>query len=143
MWQRIQTLYLGIATALIVSMFFCRFATILGPEGTEEFIRYYEKMPFLVLLIMLTAAHISAIGSYKMFILQARVAMISGLLALGFQIWLVYDFFCYKDVMTFSITMLFPGVAAFLDIIAAKAAMVDEATMAGIKAIKKIKKNRK
>ena len=143
MWQRIQTLYLGIATALIVSMFFCRFATILGPEGTEEFIRYYEKMPFLVLLIMLTAAHISAIGSYKMFILQARVAMISGLLALGFQIWLAYDFFCYKDVMTFSITMLFPGVAAFLDIIAAKAAMVDEATMAGIKAIKKIKKNRK
>ena len=143
MWQRIQTLYLGIATALIVSMFFCRFATILGPEGTEEFIRYYEKMPFLVLLIMLTAAHVSAIGSYKMFILQARVAMISGLLALGFQIWLVYDFFCYKDVMTFSITMLFPGVAAFLDIIAAKAAMVDEATMAGIKAIKKIKKNRK
>ena len=143
MWQRIQTLYLGLATALIASMFFCRFATIVGPEGAEEFIRYYEKMPFLVLLIMLTAAHVSAIGSYKMFILQARVAMISGLLALGFQIWLAYDFFCYKDVMTFSITMLFPGVAAFLDIIAAKSAMVDEATMAGIKAIKKIKKNRK
>lgn len=143
MWQRIQTLYLGIATALIVSMFFCRFATIAGPEGTEEIIRYYEKMPFLVLLIMLTAAHISATGSFKMFILQARVAMISCLLALGFQVWLAYDFFCYKDVMTFSITMLFPGAAAFLDIIAAKAAMVDEATMAGIKAIKKIKKNRK
>lgn len=143
MWQRIQTLYLGLATALIASMFFCRFATIVGPEGAEEFIRYYEKMPFLVLLIMLTAAHVSAIGSYKMFILQARVAMISGLLALGFQIWLAYDFFCYKDVMTFSITMLFPGVAAFLDFIAAKAAMVDEATLAGIKAIKKVRKNRK
>ena len=143
MWQRIQTLYLGLATALIASMFFCRFATIVGPEGAEEFIRYYEKMPFLVLLIMLTAAHVSAIGSYKMFILQARVAMISGLLALGFQIWLAYDFFCYKDVMTFSITMLFPGVAAFLDFIAAKAAMIDEATLAGIKAIKKVRKNRR
>lgn len=143
MWQRIQTLYLGIATALIVSMFFCRFATIAGPEGTEEIIRYYEKMPFLVLLIMLTAAHISATGSFKMFILQARVAMISCLLALGFQVWLAYDFFCYRDVMTFSITMLFPGVAAFLDFIAAKAAMVDEATLAGIKAIKKVRKNRR
>ena len=134
MWQRIQTLYLGIATALIVSMFFCRFATIAGPEGTEEIIRYYEKMPFLVLLIMLTAAHISATGSFKMFILQARVAMISCLLALGFQGWLLVDFFTYRHEMTFSISTLFPLAAAFLDFIAAKTSMVDEMTIQAIKA---------
>ena len=104
-WQRIQTLYLGIATALIAAMFFCRFATIIGPDGAEEFIRYYEKMPFLVLLIMLTSAHVAAIGCYKAFFLQARVCMIAGLLALGFQIWLGVDFLRYHNEMIFSITM--------------------------------------
>ena len=58
-WQRIQTLHLGIATALIAAMFFCIFATIIGPDGAEETIRHYEKLPYLVLLIMLTSAHVA------------------------------------------------------------------------------------
>ena len=89
MWQRIQTLYLGIATALIAAMFFSRFATIAGPDGTEEIIRYYEKMPFLVLLIMLLTSHIAAVSTYKAFFLQARVCVIAGLLSIGFQAWLI------------------------------------------------------
>ena len=113
-WQRIQTLYLGIATALIAAMFFCRFATIIGPDGAEETIRYYEKMPFLVLLIMLTSAHVAAIGCYKAFFLQARVSMIAGLLAIGFQIWL-----------------------------AARASLVAEMTVQSIRAIKTKRRNRK
>ena len=52
MWQRIQTLYLGIATALMFSMFFCTFATIAGPDGTEITIRYSEKLSYLSLMIM-------------------------------------------------------------------------------------------
>ena len=142
MWQRIQTLYLGIATALIVSMFFCRFATISGPEGSEAVIRYYEKVPFLVLLIMLTTAHVASIASYKSFFLQARVASIAALLALGFQIWLAVDFFNYHNEMTFSISLLFPLAAAVLDFMAAQRSMVDEMTLQSIRAIKK-KKNRR
>ena len=141
-WQRIQTLYLGIATALIAAMFFCRFATIIGPDGAEEFIRYYEKMPFLVLLIMLTSAHIAAIGCYKAFFLQARVSMIAGLLAIGFQIWLAIDFFRFMGQMTFSVTMLFPLAAAFLDFIAARASLVDEMTIQSIRAIKTKRRKR-
>jgi hypothetical protein len=140
MWQRIQTLYLGTATALIISMFFCRFATIIGPNGTEEFIRYYEKLPFLVLLIMLTTAHIAATASYKAFFLQARVSVIAGLLALGFQGWLLVDFFTYRHEMTFSISTLFPLAAAFLDFIAAKTSMVDEMTIQAIKAKRRSRK---
>lgn len=142
-WQRIQTLYLGIATALIIAMFFCRFATIFGPDGAEEYIRYYEKIPYLVLLIMLTSAHVAAVGCYKAFVLQARVSMIAGLLALGFQIWLAIDFFRFMGQMTFSVTMLFPLVAAFLDFIAARASLVDEMTVQSIRAIKKQRKGRK
>lgn len=140
MWQRIQTLFLGTATALIISMFFCRFATIIGPEGSEEIIRYYEKMPFLVLLIMLTTAHIAATASYKAFFLQARVSTIAGLLALGFQGWLIVDCIRFWNEMSFSISILFPLAAAFLDFVSAKKSMVDEVT---IQAVRGIRKNRR
>lgn len=126
----------------MVSMFFCRFATIAGPEGTEAVIRYYEKTPFLVLLIMLTTAHVASIASFKSFFLQARVASIAALLALGFQIWLAVDFFKYHNEMTFSLSLLFPLTAAVLDFMAAQRSMVDEMTLQSIRAIKK-KKNRR
>ena len=143
MWQRIQTLFLGTATALIISMFFCRFATIAGPDGAEEIIRYYEKMPFLVLLIMLTTAHIAATASYKAFFLQARVSVIAGLLALGFQAWLIVDCIQYWNSMSFSISVFFPLLAAFLDFVSAKKSMVDEMTIQAVKGIRKSRKNRK
>jgi hypothetical protein len=100
-------------------------------------------MPFLVLLIMLTSAHVAAIGCYKAFFLQARVCIIAGLLAIGFQIWLAIDFFRFMGQMTFSVTMLFPLAAAFLDFIAARASLVDEMTVQSIKAIKTKRRNRK
>lgn len=142
MWQRIQTLYLGTATALIAAMFFCRFATIAGPDGTEEIIRYYEKMPFLVLLIMLLTAHIAATASYKTFFLQARVCVIAGLLSLGLQTWLVTDCIRYWNDMSFSISALFPLAAAFLDFTAARKSMVDEMTVQAVKGIRKARKKR-
>ncbi len=142
MWQRIQTLFLGTATALIVSMFFCRFATIVGPDGSEAIIRYYEKMPFLVLMIMLTTAHIAATASYKAFFLQARVSVIAGLLAMGFQIWLIMDCIRFWNDMTFSISVLFPLVAAFLDFVSAKKSMVDEMTVQAVRGIRKNRKNK-
>ena len=142
MWQRIQTLYLGVATALIFSMFFCIFATIIGPDATEVTIRYSEKRPYLVLLIMLITAHIAGCATYKTFFLQARVSAIAGLLALGFQIWIAIDFFMNRNLMSFSVTALFPLAAAFLDFMAAKKSMVDEMTIQTVKSARKTKKNR-
>ena len=136
MWQRIQTLYLGVATALIFSMFFCIFATIVGPDGAEVTIRYSEKMPYLVLMIMLITAHIAACASFKTFFLQARVSAIAGLLAIGI------DFFVNRSLMSFSVSALFPMVAAVLDFMAAKKSMVDEMTIMAVKSAKKTKKNR-
>ena len=127
MWQRIQTLYFGIATALIFSMFFCIFATIIGPDGAEVTIRYSEKMPYLVLMIMLITAHIAATASFKAFFLQARVGVIAGLLAIGFQIWLGIDILLNRDAMSFSFTALFPIAAAFLDFISAKKSLGPQA----------------
>lgn len=142
MWQRIQTLFLGISTALIFSMFFCNFATIIGPDGAEATIRYSEKLPYLTLLVMLITAHIAATASFKTFFLQARVSIIAGLVALGFQIWIAADILINHNDMSFSFTALFPLAAAFLDFAAAKRSMVDEMTVQAVKGIRKIRKNR-
>ena len=143
MWQRIQTLYFGIATALIFSMFFCTFATIIGPDGTELTIRYSEKLPYLTLMIMLITAHIAATASFKAFFLQARVGVIAGLLAIGFQIWLGIDILLNRDAMSFSFTAPFPIAAAFLDFISAKKSLVDEMTIQAVKSTRKANKKRK
>ena len=142
MWQRIQTLYLGIATALIFSMFFCIFSTIIGPDGAEITIAYREKMPYLVLLIMLITAHIAATASYRTFFLQARVSIIAGLLAFGFQTWIGIDILRNMDDMSFSFTALFPLAAGVLDFMAAKRSMVDEMTVMAVKSAKKARKRK-
>lgn len=140
MWQRIQTLYIGIATALTSSMFFCRMATIIGPGGTELDIRYYEKTPYLIMLIMLLSAGICAIFSYKSRLLQARVCILFALMLLGFQIWLGIDFLRYRNEMVFSITLLFPLVSAALNIISARGNLVDEMTLQAVKSAKRARK---
>lgn len=143
MWQRIQTLYLGIATALIFSMFFCIFATIIGPDGAEITIAYREKMPYLVLLIMLITAHIAATASYRTFFLQARVSIIAGLLAFGLQTWIGIDILRNMDDMSFSFTALFPLAAGALDFMAAKRSLVDEMTVTAVQSARKARKKRK
>ena len=136
MWQRIQTLYLGISTALIFSMFFCTFATIIGPQGEEVTIGYHEKLPYLTMLIMLFTAHVAATASFKAFFLQARVAMIAALMAIGFQIWLAVDVLRFHNEMTFSFTALFPLAAIVLDVMAAKRSLVDEMTITAVKSVR-------
>ena len=136
MWKRIQTLYLGISTALILSMFFCKFATIIGPAGEELSIGYHEKLPYLVMLIMLFTAHVAATASFKVPFLQARVAMIASLMSIGFQIWLTVDVIRFFNEMTFHITALFPLAAAVLNFMAAKRALVEEMTITAVKSMK-------
>ncbi len=140
MWLRIQILYLGIATILTGSLFFCNMAVIIGPEGAEETIGYHEKLPFLLLTIMSFTAHVAALASIRVRFLQMRVCIIAALLLLGFQVWLGVDFFAHKDEMVFSFTVVFPLVAAILDIMASRNIMLDEMM---VLAHQRIRKNRK
>ena len=143
MWQRIQTLYIGIAIALTAAMFLCPMATIIWQNGEELDIMYYEKLPYLVMLIMLLTAGICAIFSFKSWFLQARVSMLSALMMIGFQIWLGVDFFRFRDLMVFSFTMIFPLISAILYIMAARSALVDAMTMQAVKTTKKVRKNKR
>lgn len=142
MWQRIQTLYLLISTGLIISLFFSNVAGIVAPGGEEINIRYYEKSAYLVLMIMILTAQICAVFSYKSRFLQARVCMIAALLLTGFQIWLGVDFFRMRNEMVFNISGVFPIACAILDVLAGRAAMIDELTLTAVKSAKKIRKSR-
>ena len=128
MFKRIQNLYLIISTALIAAMFFCKMGTIIGETGDDAIIRYYEKIPYLLMNIMLLTANIFALFNFKNPVLQARVSVIGALLMIGFQLWLGIDFLRYKEYMVFSVTMLFPLAEAFLNFISAHSAMVDGVT---------------
>lgn len=142
MWKSIQTLYLGISTVLMAVLFFCNFATIVGPDGTELSIRYYEKTPYLVLMIMTLTAHVCAVFSYKLKFLQARVCIITALLALGMQTWFFMDFLKFRHDMVFSITMTFPIVMTILDVMAARNSLVDEMTVSAVRSVRKTLKRR-
>lgn len=123
-------------------MFFCDFATIIGPNGAEAVIAYREKLPYLVLMIMLLTAHIAATASFKAFFLQARVSVIAGLLALGYQAWIAIDILRNMNEMTFSFTAIFPLAAAIMDLMAAKRSMVDELTVQTIRQARKMRKKK-
>lgn len=137
MWKKAHTYLIAIATILSISMFFCRFATIIGPEGENLKIMYYEKIPYVVMLIMLMTGGICAFFSNKQPFLQARICILTALMLIGFQIWLGIDFVRYHNDMVFSLTMMFPLVSAILEIIAARSALVDGFTLQAVKSMKK------
>ena len=127
MWQRIQTLYLAIATALLASMFFCKFATIVGPQGNDLEIMYWEKIPYVTLLAISTIGNIFSLFAFKIRMPQMRVATGAAILLLAFQCWIVVDLARNWNEMSFSVTALFPLIAAILDIMAARSILLDEA----------------
>ena len=127
MWQRIQTLYLAIATALLASMFFCKFATIVGPQGNDLEIMYWEKIPYVTLLAISTIGNIFSLFAFKIRMPQMRVATGAAILLLAFQCWFVVDLARNWNEMSFSVTALFPLIAAILDIMAARSILLDEA----------------
>lgn len=143
MWQRIQTLYLAVATALLTSMFFCKFATILGPDGVETTIRYFEKVPYLVLLAVALAGNAFSLFAFKIRIPQMRVATVVALILLAFQIWIIVDVVRGWNEMVFSVTALFPLVAMVLDILAARNIMLDEAMVQSASRLRASKRRRK
>lgn len=127
MWQRVQTLYFGIATLLIASLFWSDVARTVVEGGGVEHIRYTSKTIYLIWLILLTIFQILSLGGYRWRMRQFRVVIITVVLCIGFQGWLVYDYVRFHNEMVFSWTALFPVVAAILDCIGARNILLDEA----------------
>ena len=109
MWQRIQTLYLLIASGLLVAMYF-------QPYG----------MGFIILFSLALACQLLAIVLLKSRVLQMRLSGLAALLLLGLQAWMIVSYLTADPRPTLTMTSIFPVVAAILDFLAAKAILKDE-----------------
>ena len=130
MWQRIQTLYLLLATGLVASLFFCNKA------GD---IPYTEYWPYLVLLIVTTFLEVMALTTWK----QMRTAVLAAIILVAFQGWLVYDFITTHNTPVFHITAVFPIVATILDFMAARSILADEMMVRSASRLRAAKRNKK
>lgn len=134
MWQRIQTLYLFLSTALMASLFFCDKA-----EGIP-FIKY---VPYLILLIIIVLLDFLALTTYKHRIFQMRTAVLAAIITIALQAWLVIDFFAtYQDVM-FCVPAVFPIVSVILNFLAAMNIMADELMVRSASRLRSAKRNKK
>jgi hypothetical protein len=127
MWQRIQTLYLAIATALIIAMFFLPKAVIPGADGTPaETFRFTAYIPYLILLVVIALLDLLALTTWKFRVFQMRTAILAALITLALQIWLVVDYFATSGQMVFRVAAIFPLVALIFDIMAARRIWADQ-----------------
>jgi hypothetical protein len=68
-----------------------------------------------------------ALVTFKVRILQMRLATLAGLVALGMTGWLAYFYFKMpKDVVVFHWTAIFPLIAAICDFLAARGCFQDQ-----------------
>lgn len=117
MWQRVQTLYLAIATALLAALFFC---------DKAEGVRYVSYTPYLILLIVSVLLDFLALTTYKIRVFQFRTAVLAALITVALQAWLVVDYFATMGSLVFKWTAVFPVVAVIFDILAARNIWADE-----------------
>ena len=132
MWQRAQTLYLAIATALIAAMFFCDKA-----DGVS-FMSYW---PYVVMLVVITLLNVLALTTYKIRVFQVRTTVLAALLTLALQAWLVVDFIVTGNDPLFHVPALFPIVAVILDIMAARGIWADELMVRSSSRLRSSKRN--
>ena len=127
MWQRIQTLYLAISAILVTILFFNDAYTVAAPDGMQ-YVRYLQiRSPYFAILLGILAAMILlALVSFKVRILQMRLATLSGLVALGMMGWLAYFYFTAPENVTFKWTVIFPLVIAISNFLAARGCFQDQ-----------------
>ena len=127
MWQRIQTLYLAVSTVLLFILFFSDACTMTAPDG-KQYVTYLQlRKPFFgILLGILSAMTLLALVTFKVRILQMRLATLSGLVALGMTGWLAYLYFTAPENVTFKWTVIFPLIVAICNFLAARGCFQDQ-----------------
>ena len=114
MWQRQQTLYLLIAAIMVAVLAFNNAYTVASPDGLREVIYWQHQAPYFGFLLgILAFGVLLALVTFKSLILQMRLSSLSGIIALGMQVWLAYMYFTFEGPV-FSLTVILPlGIAVF------------------------------
>lgn len=144
MWQRLQTLYLCIATGLIVALFFSVKAFTLGSGGVHSVeLTYIKYTPYLILLILITILQLLAVFTFNARVFQMRTAVLSAILMIALQTWIGVDYFTADKEWIFKFTAVFPLVAAILNFIAARYILRDQLLVESVSHLRSRKKNHK
>jgi len=144
MWQRIQTLYLALATALIAAMFFTLKAVVPGPDGSFlQEVKYTAYVPYLILLIVIVLLDFLALTTWRFRVFQMRTAVLAAIITLALQAWLAVDYFTADSSLVFRLTAVFPLVAVIFDLLAARGIASDIMVAESVNHLRTRKKNRK
>lgn len=144
MWQRLQTLYLCLATGLVVALFFSVKAFTLGPGGVHSVeLTYIKYTPYLILLILITILQLLAVFTFNARVFQMRTAVLSAILMIALQAWIGVDYFTADKEWIFKFTAVFPLVAAILNFIAARLILRDQLLVESVSHLRSRKKNHK
>lgn len=139
MWQRLQTLYLGIGLALIISLFFCTFITYAdvtaAGDPVTEILRYrLMRLPlYAILMVLILILQIATLLGFKARMVQMWLAIFTALNLLGLQAVIVFDIVSFikaagdVEYHISYVTAVFPAVVSILDFLASKNIMLDEA----------------
>ena len=144
MWQRIQTLYLALATGLIAAMLFSLKAVVPAPDGgfLQE-VRYTTYLPYLILLIVIVLLDFLALTTFRFRVFQMRTAVLAALITIALQAWIAVDYFTADSSLVFRLTAVFPIVAVIFDLLAARGIASDIMVAESINHLRTKKKNRK
>lgn len=126
MWQRIQTLYLAVASALLAAMYFASYRTA-----------------FVVLFSVALAAQVLALLTFRLRPLQMRLSTLAALILLGLQAWMAVSYFGSADKTSYDMTAVFPVVAAILDVLAVRGILADEFLVRSASRLRSAKRNKK
>lgn len=122
MIQRIQTLFLLAATALLSSLFFLTIA-----KSQVESVKLIQITPLLIFNVITTIVAFITIFLYRNRVLQIRLTILNSIILLGYQGWIVYLFFVRPEGSAFTTPAVFPVVAAILSWLAFRYIARDEA----------------
>ena len=144
MWQRIQTLYLALATGLIAAMLFSLKAVVPGPDGSFlQEVRYTAYLPYLILLIVIVLLDFLALTAYRFRVFQMRTAVLAAIITIALQAWIAVDYFTADSSLVFRLTAVFPIVAVIFDFLAARGIASDIMVAESVNHLRTRKKNRK
>ena len=143
MWQRIQTLYLVLATGLIAAMLFSLKAVVPGADGSfVQEIKYTAYVPYLILIIVIVILDFLALTAFRFRVFQMRTAVLAALITLALQVWIAVDYFTADSSLVFRLTAIFPLAALVFDLLAARGIASDIMVADSVNRLRTKKKNR-
>ena len=126
MWQRIQNLFLLISAGLAAGLCFGPAYRLASPEGLVEVSYWQLRSPYFgILLGIVTFLIVLALVVYKSRILQMRLAVLSGIIALGMQLWIAWMYFTFEGPV-FRWTAIFPLLICISNLLAARGDFQDQ-----------------